>query len=165
MGKSFQTKNSYTGTGSDEDVAVATTWTYQPAFNNNSASPYMAITDVTQIKRGDMIIWQPYTAGTGSSGHNAFADEDYNNGKSYLSCLGQNQGGNWGPNGHFPTINDIDKYGILGAFRYKPWFDNPDPDPPTPPDPNLPIPHNYPKPFDSNIVILRRACRKRKGVL
>lgn len=135
--ETLKTKNSFTGAGG-QDSWVLTVWTYQPAFAYNSADPFVAITDVTQIKRGDMIIW-----GSGGaiaiSGHNAFADEDYNNGKDTLAALGQNQVDANFETGHIPTLNNIPKRGILGAFRYKPWNGG-GPTPPTPtPQPPLAI--------------------------
>lgn len=153
IGMSFRTKNSYTGAGG-EDSYVSTTWTYQPAFQNNSTDPYEAITDINQIKRGDMIIW---AAGTvADTGHNAFADEDYNNGKSTISVLGQNQGAGSGAAGKPPSINEFPKAGILGAFRYKPW-EGTGPTPPTPTPPSGAVLH----PRGSNIVILHRAMMNR----
>lgn len=155
----FYTQNSFTGTGGAASY-VLTTWTYPQAFAANSADPFEAVTDVTQIKRGDMIVW-----GSGSaiavSGHNAFADEDYNNGKNTISALGQNQQDSNFETGHIPTLNEISKNGILGAFRYKPWAGGPGPEPPTPPTPGgavLP-------PTNTKIVILKTALQRRKGRL
>lgn len=127
IGKAFRTKNSYTGAGG-ADSYVLTTWTYPPAFTNNSSSPMVAITDITQIKRGDMIIWGA-DGEIAVSGHNAFADEDYNNGKSTIRALGQNQVNPNFTTGHIPTLNDISKVGILGAFRYTVWGESPEPTP------------------------------------
>lgn len=153
IGKAFQTKNSYTGAGG-EDSWVLTTWTYPQAFANNSSAPMTAITNVNDIKRGDMIIW-----GAGGSiaisGHNAFADEDYNNGKDTIRALGQNQ---VDPNfitGHIPTLNDIPKRGILGAFRYTEWNGSgPGPEPQPPFGAVL-------HPSGNNIVILKRTLQLR----
>lgn len=139
IGKTFQTKNSYTGAGG-ADSYVLTTWTYGPAFNNNSAAPMAAITDLSQIKRGDMLIWGAGGA-IALSGHNAFADEDYNNGKDTIRALGQNQQDANFVTGHIPTLNDIPKRGLLGAFRYTLWEDSPGPPEPGPgPTPPLGLP-------------------------
>ena len=128
IGKSFQTKSSYTGAGG-ADSYVLTTWTYAPAFANNSAVPMTAVTDLNQIKRGDMLIWGAGGA-IALSGHNAFADEDYNNGKETIRALGQNQQDANFQTGHIPTLNDIPKRGLLGAFRYTKWTGStPSPDP------------------------------------
>lgn len=149
VGKAFQTKNSYTIAGG-EDSWVLTTWTYPPAFNNNSASPMLAITDASQIKRGDMIIWGSAGA-IALSGHNAFADEDYNNGKDTIRALGQNQVNPNFVTGHIPTLNDIPKRGILGAFRYSKWDGGPGPGP----DPGPIGGATLPRP-KINIIILKR---------
>lgn len=146
----FYTKNSFTQAGG-QDSWVYTTWTYQPAYQRNSEDPFTAITNLNDIKRGDMIIW-----GSGGpiaiSGHNAFADEDFNNGKSTIAALGQNQVNANFETGHIPTLNDISKTGILGAFRYKPWNNTPDPEPPS---------GAILKPKGSNIVILKKALQLR----
>lgn len=150
----FKTKNSFTGAGGI-DSYVVTTWTYPQAYQYNSANPFTAITDVTQIKRGDMIIW----SGGGAialSGHNAFADEDYNNGKSTIRALGQNQVDASVTVGHIPTLNNLPKTNILGAFRYLPWGKGPEP--PEPPEPPIGIIVN---PKGSNIVILKKALQLR----
>lgn len=148
----FRTKNSFTGAGGI-DSYVSTTWTYPQAFQANSEDPFMAITNVNEIKRGDMVIWQ--AGGTiDASGHNAFADEDYNNGKTEIRALGQNQGKYWGPEGHFATLNNIQKSGILGAFRYKPWNGS-GPEPPEPPIGGIVTPRG------SRIVILKKALQLR----
>lgn len=133
IGRQFRTKNSFTGAGG-ADSYVLTTWTYPEAYAANSASPYTAVTNVADIKRGDMIIWG--AAGEiAISGHNAFADEDYNNGKNTIRALGQNQVDANYVTGHIPTLNEISKTGILGAFRYTPWNGST----PTPPDPQPPL--------------------------
>lgn len=131
VNRQFRTKNSYTGAGG-ADSYVLTTWTYPEAYAYNSSDPFEAITDVNNIKRGDMIIWGA-SGVIAISGHNAFADEDYNNGKGTIRALGQNQTDPNFNTGHIPTLNDIPKTGILGAFRYKPWgggTPTPDPQPP-----------------------------------
>lgn len=129
-GSSFLTANSFTGAGGS-DSYVKTCWTYPQAFAHNSADPFMAITNINDIKRGDMIIWGSTIA---ISGHNAFADEDYNNGKSTILALGQNQVNPSFEVGHIPTLTELSKTGILGAFRFKGWTNGPGPDPqPSPP--------------------------------
>lgn len=155
----FYTKNSFTNAGG-ADSYVLTTWTYQSAYNQNSASPFMPITNVNEIKRGDMIVW-----GAGSaiaiSGHNGFADEDYNNGKPTINTLGQNQINSNFETGHIPTLNELSKSGILGAFRYRPWFSGPGPGPG--PDPEPPV-GTITHPRGSNIVILKTGLQiKHRG--
>lgn len=153
IGKAFQTKNSYTNAGG-EDSWVLTTWTYEPAFVNNSSVPMLAVTEPSQIKRGDMIIWG--AGGTiAASGHNAFADEDYNNGKDTIRALGQNQ---LDPNfitGHIPTLNDIPKRGILGAFRYREWENGSGPE----------LGGGIVKPKANNIIIFKKGLQIRRRKL
>ena len=152
----FFTKNSFTGAGG-VDSYVLTTWAYQPAFERNSADPFTAVTNLNDIKRGDMIIWGAGGA-IASSGHNAFADEDFNNGKDIISALGQNQVDPNFVTGHIPTLNDIPKRGILGAFRYLPWGGG---TPPEPPEPQPPAGATL-RPQGNNIVILERALQLRQ---
>lgn len=158
-GKAFQTKNSYTGAGG-EDSSVFTTWTYQPAFENNSSYPFIAVTDINQIKRGDMIIWNKGRYSWDTTGHNAFADEDYVAGMTTIRVLGQNQQDASATQGHIPTLNNLTTNMILGAFRYIPWNGSgpgpgPDPGPVAPGGAVL-------KPSGSNIVILKTACQRRR---
>lgn len=119
VGRQFRTKNSFTGAGG-ADSNVYTTWTYPEAFNYNSTTPFMAISNPNKIKRGDMIIWAEGNQ-ISVNGHNAFADEDYNNNKTTIRSLGQNQIDPSPSVGHIPTVNELPKSGILGAFRYRPW--------------------------------------------
>ena len=87
----------------------------------NSRGPFISLEGVSNIKRGDMLVW------SGGTGHIAFADEDYN-GTNYIRCVGQNQGqGSSGPvNSTTLTLNNF-----LGIFRNTEWQDLP----PTPPPP------------------------------
>ena len=55
----------------------------------NSQSPFISLTGVSNIKRGDILVWDSTIQYP--TGHIAFADEDYN-GTSRINCLGQNQG-------------------------------------------------------------------------
>lgn len=154
VGRQFRTKNSFTGAGG-ADSYVLTTWTYQPAYQSNSSDPFTAVTNISEIKRGDMIIWGN-SSEIAVSGHNAFADEDYNNGKTTIRALGQNQQDSNFETGHIPTLNDLSKNGILGAFRYKPWFG----DNPTPPFQGAIL-----IPNGSKIVILHHGCQKKRSLI
>ena len=92
----------------------------------NARSPFIAIDNIWQVKRGDLLVF-----GTGWSiyGHVAFADEDYNGG-SKIWCVGQNQGQGiaWGT----PSISaPLDVWNFIGAFRNTNWSSTP----PTPPSP------------------------------
>ena len=99
---------------------AAMCWTVSRAAN--SVPPFISIADATQIKRGDIIVWNENQYS--STGHIAFADEDYN-GTNNISCLGQNQGqGTSGP----ANIATLTLDNFLGFFRNTNWT-SPDPEP------------------------------------
>ena len=100
-------------------------WTVEWARTWNASDKYELIYDKTQIKRGDMIIFAAsYYYPT--TGHNAFADEDYRpNDPDHINVLGQNQFyGVPFPNGGkcFNVEETILGNLFLGAFRYKGWI-------------------------------------------
>lgn len=101
------------------------TWTVLASRIYNAADNYDLIYNLTDVKRGDMIIFSgPY-----SPGHNALADEDYNPlHPSYIAVLGQNQNGSYFPGGGacFNVINFQTSL-FLGAFRLKSWNQGPTP--------------------------------------
>lgn len=98
-------------------------WTDTTARARNASDKYDLIYNLSDVKRGDMIVFS--SAVGGGYGHNAFADEDYN-GQTYIPCLGQNQ---YGPS--FPTggacfnVYGIQSAAFLGAFRLKQWHTTP----------------------------------------
>lgn len=100
-------------------------WTY--SRNVNAGNSFDLIISLADVKRGDCIVIDSSPIST--TGHIAFADEDYNN-SNYMNLLGQNQVAPSAQYGHIPTITSIDvgTY-FLGAFRYKAWNVTP----PTPP--------------------------------
>lgn len=90
-------------------------WTLNRDCNKNDQ--FDLITDVKQIKRGDVLVFR-----AGEFGHIGFADADYSN-PNYIPLLGQNQGGT--PKGAaggagFNVIN-MSLVSFLGAFRLKKW--------------------------------------------
>ena len=104
------------------------------AKSYNARSPFIAIDNITDIKRGDAIVfgadrWSTY-------GHVAFADEDYSfafvdsNKILRLPCLGQNQGQgiSWGTPSIIANLNIKQ---ALGAFRNTNWTTAPTPPPAT----------------------------------
>lgn len=94
--------------------------------DRNAVAPFAAIYDVTQIKRGDCVVF----AGTSqfTTGHIAFADQDYIIGVNRMNFLGQNQGqGTSAPS----NIANLPLDNFLGAFRNTDWET-----PPTPPTPD-----------------------------
>lgn len=99
-------------------------WTDPISRARNASDKYDLIYNLSDVKRGDMIIVDIWT-----DGHNAFADEDYN-GQTYLNCLGQNQYGDPFPTGGTCfNVYPISVSNFLGAFRLKSWI------PPVPPTP------------------------------
>lgn len=60
----------------------------------NSRTPFISVEGVTNIKRGDIIVWN--SSSSSSTGHIAFADENYRGGRIWT--LGQNPSsyGMWG---------------------------------------------------------------------
>ena len=84
-------------------------WTL--ARDTNAGSDFNLVTNLTDVKRGDVVVF-----GNGTYGHIGFADADYTGG-AYISTLGQNQGG---ANGAFNVIN-CGTASFLGAFRLKAW--------------------------------------------
>lgn len=104
-------------------------WTVTSARTFNAGSVYTLIYDKTQIKRGDMVVFDAWVGN--EAGHVAFADEDYN-GTNYINLLGQNQRGTPAPGGG-TTVNVNNVVSLqyfLGAFRFSAW----QPLPPTPTD-------------------------------
>lgn len=103
---------------------AAMCWTVSRAAN--SVTPFISIEGVENIRRGDILVWNatPFT----TTGHIAFADENYN-GTNRLNCLGQNQGqGSAAP----ANIANLSLNNFLGIFRNTQW--SAPPAPPTPPE-------------------------------
>lgn len=81
----------------------------------NSKTPFISLTGKENIKRGDILVWNSNQFST--TGHIAFADEDYN-GTNYISCLGQNQGQGTAGAANIATLNFNN---FLGIFRNTKW--------------------------------------------
>lgn len=94
----------------------------------NLGTQFMAVSNLSEVKRGDMLVWS--AAFAQPTGHISFADEDYD-GSGYIWSVGQNQESPSATLGHPVTRNrfHIAPY-FLGAFRNKDWWV-----PPTPPTP------------------------------
>lgn len=82
----------------------------------NAGSEFDLITDKTQIKQGDIVVF-----GGNSYGHIGMAGDNYSPGDT-IPLWGQNQGGYPMPKGG-AAVNIINKSlsDFLGAFRYKRW--------------------------------------------
>lgn len=90
----------------------------------NAGTDFTLVTNVRDVKRGDVVVY-----GGGQWGHIGFADADYNGG-TWISTLGQNQGGNPGPNGGSSfNVTNVAANNFLGAFRFKRWIQTPAPAP------------------------------------
>ena len=107
-------------------------WINVDARNRNASGHFSPIYNKTEIKKGDIIVFNTYSGWYGSAGHIGYADEDYN-GTDYINVLGENQGTGSNPTtGKAFSINRL--YlgsAFLGAFRYDAW-NQPTPPPPTP---------------------------------
>lgn len=100
---------------------AAMCWTISRAAN--SVSPFISLEGVENIKRGDILVWN--SNAYSSTGHIAFADEDYN-GTNKLNCLGQNQGST------NVKITELNLNNFLGIFRNTAWVSGPPPTPGVP---------------------------------
>ena len=102
-------------------------WTYREYNVSYGIYTYFdLITDVTQIKRGDIIIFNQFPGNT--YGHVGFADVDYSswipdpNQPYEFPILSENNGGTPDPSGGaYTNIHGYDIRLFLGAFRYKEW--------------------------------------------
>ena len=92
--------------------------------NQNKGTSFDLITDVTKLKRGDVIVLG--SSAISSTGHIAFCDENYTG--DFMNLLGQNQVNPSLTDGHIPTVTSLPITAFMGAFRYKNW----QPEPPTP---------------------------------
>lgn len=78
----------------------------------NAGNKFDLIYDKTQIKRGDVIVFDQYVGNP--YGHIGFADEDYN-GSDTISILSQNNGA------YYTNIAPYSLAHFRGAFRFKAW--------------------------------------------
>ena len=96
------------------------------ARTENAGSEFDLIYNLSDVKKGDMIILDRGRFTGDVSGHNAFADEDYN-GSNTMWLVGQNQENPSATLGHVVTRDQMSVAKFLGAFRFKQWSN------PTPP--------------------------------
>lgn len=104
------------------NYAAAECWTV--SRTQNAGNSFDLIYNLTDVKRGDVIVLGP--SPISDVGHIAFADEDYN-GTNYMDLLGQNQVNPSLYYGHIPTVTNLGVTAFLGAFRYKGW-EQPEPE-------------------------------------
>ena len=91
----------------------------------NSRSPFISLTGKENIKRGDILVFN--TTATSSTGHIAFADEDYRGNKIWtLGQMPTKQGLYGGVHRDEWSLNSF-----LGIFRNTLWTESPEPPTPT----------------------------------
>ena len=83
----------------------------------NAGDDFDLIHNVSDVKRGDWIVWDKGRFSGDTTGHIAMAADNYN-GTGIIRCYGQNQGG------FGITVKPLSEQRFLGAFRYKPWWGN-----------------------------------------
>ena len=129
--------NQYLSTANTGNVKDC--WLNASARASNGSGSFIAVEGVTNIKRGDIIVFNTYGGWYGSTGHIGFADEDYN-GTNTISLLSQNFGSGSNPTTGKP-FNIMNAYlgtAFLGVFRYDEWQE------PTPPTPTATRKHKFP---------------------
>lgn len=114
----------YTGKNFGGNGYAKECWTYTQARALNGSGHFRAISGVTNIKRGDIIVFNgPYSSWYINTGHIGFADEDYN-GTDTIRLVSQNFYG-------YHYVVETPAFlgaAFLGIFRYIPW----ETEPPTP---------------------------------
>ena len=98
--------------------------------DRNTHTPTITqVTERSSIKRGDILVFAPYTSGFLDAGHIAYANEDYD-GSGNIDIFGQNQGAGSNPVTGKPfNVINVSISGFVGGFRYDAWQE---PVPPTP---------------------------------
>lgn len=102
-------------------------WAYMR--DHNAQFPFIKIENISEIKRGDCIVF--YASGLNYTGHVAFADTDYS-GRYWddriefwrLNCLGQNQGQGISPKTPSNVVG-VSLKTFMGAFRNTLWRESP----------------------------------------
>lgn len=137
--------------------AAYTMWNnrYQNA-SYNGVTYFDLITDVYQIKQGDIIVFNYFPAN--QYGHVGFADVDYANWTpdplepNEFPILSENNGGIPDPaGGSYVNVHGYDITLFLGAFRYKAWETGPTP----------PSVSRKPQPHHFNWAVFGRKIRQR----
>ena len=114
------------------DPYAKTCWSNINARNRNGSGHFSMVYNASEIKKGDILVFNTYSGWYGTAGHIGFADEDYN-GTEYINILSQNFGPGSNPTTGLP-FNIRQAFlgsAFLGAFRYDKWA-TPTPPPPTP---------------------------------
>lgn len=100
-------------------------WTVLASRIHNGSGHFYIVDGVTEIKRGDVIVFDRNTGWTHSAGHIGFADEDYN-GTNYLNILSQNYRNPSAVYGSPFSIDNVSLTPFLGIFRFDLWQTEPE---------------------------------------
>lgn len=115
----------------------------------NAGNQFDLIYDKTQIKRGDVIVYDQFPANP--YGHIGFADQDYQ-GSDNINILSQNNGGTpYAQGGSFTNVANYTLAYFRGAFRLKAWHQQP--------TPSTTSTHRFPW-----VLYARKLNNKRQGV-
>jgi hypothetical protein len=96
--------------------------------NVNAGNEFELIELLSLVKKGDVVVLDQGRFTGDTTGHIAFADEDYTGG-AFLNLLGQNQENASATTGYKVTVTRMNITKFLGAFRYKGWAHPPEPTP------------------------------------
>lgn len=110
-------------------------WTLER--EQNKGDKFDLIYNLSQVRRGDVVVLDHGRFAGDDAGHIAFADEDYN-GTNTMRLVGQNQEHPSATTGYKVTMNSMSVSKFLGAFRYKGW------EQPVPPTPTETKKHKFP---------------------
>ena len=109
----------YTRMGNENPGYAKYCWLNENARAANTGDKFIQITDKTQIKRGDILVFDQFSEQY-NTGHIAFADEDWDD-SGYIHVFGQNQKPITDYGSAFEGTTYYTTSKILGAFRYKGW--------------------------------------------
>lgn len=134
---------------------VKTCWSNPTCRQRNGSGHFTQVPNLNDVRRGDIIVLNTLSGWYGSTGHIAFADEDYN-GSANITMLGQNQGQGSNPytGKAFSIWTGNIRDAFLGAFRYSVWGGQT----PTP----QPQPENVYNRSRYNFVLFNRRKRQEK---
>lgn len=125
IGRVFRTSSYYGGDG-----GISSTWEDTRCRAYNGAEPMSVVTDLTKIKKGDLVIFSRYYGG--GYGHGGYANSDYA-GSNNIEILSQNYRNYNLTNGSPFSLDVMNLTYFLGAFRWSGWNGgDPGPNPPDP---------------------------------
>ena len=94
-------------------------WTVVTSRELNGSGHFYIVEGVTNIKKGDVIVFNRNTDWTHSAGHIGFADEDYRGSK--INLLSQNYRNPSSVYGSPFSIDEVSLTPFLGIFRFDLW--------------------------------------------